>query len=341
MHSRGRFVAVLLLVCVALILQGRASLKEPEPPEVPDVAEEEVSEEEIFAAKPNELGSVMIIMYHDISDHEDEWVRTRENFRNDLERFYESGYSLVPLNDYLTGTMNAPLGRSPLVLTFDDGTRGQFRFIEEDGELVVDPDCAVGILLDFEEKHPEFGHSATFYVNYPAPFGNVKHVKEKLSFLIEHGMEIGNHTYNHENLQGASATQIACEIGKLAKAIDDAFDYPLLSLALPYGGYPKDTSTLARGNYDGHEYENLGVLLVGAEAAPSPHSSKFKPMAIPRIRGSQEELDKWLGYFERFPERRYVSDGDAGVVTVRRGEESSLDEGRVGESTVRTYDPAP
>ncbi len=120
----------------------------------------------------NELGKVPIIMYHDVQDYEAEWARSRSNLRNDLERFHKLGYSLVLLSDYLSGNIKVPAGGAPLVLTFDDGTRGQFRMIESDEGLILDPDCAVGILLEFSRTHPEFGHAATFFVNSGNPFGD-------------------------------------------------------------------------------------------------------------------------------------------------------------------------
>ena len=38
---------------------------------------------------PNPQGKVMIIEYHKIDYPEGRWTRTPENFRKDLDRFYE------------------------------------------------------------------------------------------------------------------------------------------------------------------------------------------------------------------------------------------------------------
>jgi peptidoglycan/xylan/chitin deacetylase (PgdA/CDA1 family) len=292
---------------------------------------------ELARLRVNELGKVPIIMYHDVQDYEAEWVRSRSNFRKDLERFHDLGYSLVLLSDYLEGKISVPAGRSPLVLTFDDGTRGQFRLVEGDDGLIPDPDCAVGILLEFSRAHPDFGHAATFFVNAGNPFGDPSQVEEKFKFLLENGMEIGNHTRSHENLAYVSPEVVAREIGSLANEVRDVCGYETVSLALPYGGYPRSTENLLTGTWDGQEYANKGVLLVGAEPAPSPFSKRFDPLAIPRIRGSQEELDKWRGQFEKYPEGRFVSDGRSDTVTVREGDEGDLDAERVGNRTIRTY----
>jgi len=290
---------------------------------------------------PNELGKIMIVMYHDIQSEEKEWVRSRENFRNDLERFYREGFVLIRLSSYLRGEIDVPAGKTPLILTFDDATPGQFRFIEKEGQLVPDPGCAVGILLDFYAKHPDFGCAATFFIDFPAPFGVASQAGAKLKFLLENGMEIGNHTYNHRNLRESSPEQIAEELGKLAKTVKDMCGYEVCSLALPYGGYPRYREVLASGVWEGSEYRNLGVLLVGAEPAPSPFSRNFKPLAIPRIRGSDEELSKWLAYFARNPSAKFVSDGEPDVITVPRSEENNLDPDRVGARAVLSYEKVP
>ncbi len=294
---------------------------------------------ELARLKVNELGRVPIIMYHDIQDYEAEWVRSKDNFRRDLERFYELGYSLVLLSDYLEGNINVPAGRSPLVLTFDDGTRGQFRFVETDEGLVPDPDCAVGILLEFSRTHPEFGHAATFFVYSWSPFGEPSQAEAKFKFLLENGMEIGNHTFSHKDLAYASPEEVAAEIGKLANEVRRICGYDTVSLALPYGGYPKSTENLLGGTWDGQDYVNKGILLVGAEPAPSPYSKKFNPLAIPRIRGSQDELDKWLRELEKYPETRFISDGRNDTVTIRQADVANLNQDMAADRTVRVYAP--
>ncbi|MDW7674761.1 MAG: hypothetical protein SCK28_09515, partial [Bacillota bacterium] len=106
-----------------------------------------MAEEELAKLGVNELGQVMVLMYHVIGDKEAEWARTRENFRSDLLRLYELGYRSVKMSDFLKGEIATAPGTTPVILTFDDGTPGHFRFIETDDGLEVDPDSAVGILL--------------------------------------------------------------------------------------------------------------------------------------------------------------------------------------------------
>jgi peptidoglycan/xylan/chitin deacetylase (PgdA/CDA1 family) len=339
--------SVALLTCLFLHFGGNLesepsipSENQPSPHSLLEgVSNEELGQEDLAQLGVNELGEIMIIMYHDVQDYEAEWVRSRENFKKDLERFYHLGYSLIPLKSYLTGNIQVPAGKTPLVLTFDDGTYGQFNMISDEstGEMVVNPECAVGILLQFGEEHPEFGHAATFFINSGNPFGDASRIFENLTFLLENGMEIGNHTRTHINLSYASTEDMFKEIGWLANEVRDLCDYEVTALALPFGGYPQSQEGLLAGTWDGKEYTNLGVLLVGAEPAPSPFSKKFKPLAIPRIRGSQDELDKWLREFENYPNRKFVSDGNVETVTIPEGKAEGLDHDRVGVREIKTY----
>ena len=86
---------------------------------------------------PNELGRIMILEYHKIDYPEASW--TPENFRRDLETLYAKGYRLINLGDLLDRRFTLPGGTTPVVLTFDDSSPGQFRYLEHDGTLEIDP----------------------------------------------------------------------------------------------------------------------------------------------------------------------------------------------------------
>src|SRR5262249_38332056 len=113
---------------------------------------------------PNELGRIMILEYHKVDYPEQRWTRTPENFRRDLETLYSRGYRLISFADLLDRKVKTPAGTTPVVLTFDDSSPGQFRYIEERGTVAIDPKSAVGILDAFTREHPDFGRAATFFV---------------------------------------------------------------------------------------------------------------------------------------------------------------------------------
>ena len=141
-----------------------------------------------FAAadlRPNEVGRVMVLEYHKVDYPEERWTRTPENFRRDLETLYARGYRLQSLNDLLDGKITVPAGFSPVILTFDDSSPGQFRYVEQGGTLVVDPKCAVGVLEAFIAEKPDFGRGATFFVLPGASLQSALRTASRLQKLIE------------------------------------------------------------------------------------------------------------------------------------------------------------
>lgn len=273
----------------------------------------ENSQEEVY--KYNESGKIIIVMYHKFADVEtDEYSRSFENFRKDLEYLYEHGYRTVSLNDYLENKMKVSVGCTPIILTFDDGTKGQFNLVEnENGELVANHNSAVGIMEEFYEKHPDFGLNGTFYINGSGFFSGSGTEKERLEYLLSKGFEIGNHTNTHVYLNKASAETIQKEIGSVSNKVNELVGYKINSLALPYGISSKDYKEyIAKGTYDGQEYENKIILLVGSNPAPSPTSEKLNLLSLPRVRatGGNKRVDcdlyYWLDVMEKNPKMKYV-----------------------------------
>ncbi|MCL6611133.1 MAG: polysaccharide deacetylase family protein [Peptococcaceae bacterium] len=282
----------------------------------------EASPEEIRQAAravgANELGQVPIFVYHLIGEEEGRWTRTPDNLRKDLQELYDRNYVLIPLNDYLAGNIDIPAGKSPAVITFDDGTAGQFRLLEkENGETAVDPDCAVAILRDFAEKHPGFGHAATFFIN-AEPFGQPPYWQKKLQMLREWGFEIGNHTYGHKYLKGLPPEQAADQIARLQEHIQQALPgYVPKAFAIVQDGLPEPLDVALSGESGGVKYRHEGILWWAWSAAPSPYHKDFDRTRVQRIQVFQDNgrssLVNWL---ERISPARYVSDGLKGAVSV-------------------------
>jgi len=279
---------------------------------------------------PNELGRIMILEYHKIDYPEDRWTRTPENFRRDLETLYARGYRLVSLGDLLDGRLAVPAGTTPVVLTFDDSSPGQFRYLEQNGTLEIDPKSAVGILEAFLRERPDFGRGATFFV-LPAAnppnrlFNQPAHAGKKLQYLVSRGYEIGNHTLWHANLGKYDEATVRAQIAGAQQWIQRHVpDYRPRTLALPHGVYPKDVSWALRGSANGATYSHDAILMVAGGAAPSPFSRAFDPVRLPRIQAVEAELASWLRYFERRPHERFVSDGDPDVITVPAGSQDQV-----------------
>ncbi len=281
------------------------------------------------ALPPNELGLIPILMYHTfLPASGSDWNRTTAAFRGDLAYLYAHGYYLTSMHQFVAGTLDIPAGKTPVILTFDDGAESQFRYLlRPDGTLAIDPDSAVGILEDMVARHPDFGHAGVFYVPPGLPFGDDddKHDQRrfagtKLAWLLAHGYELGNHTLHHANLANATDAQVRQEI---AGGEDGLHRYvpgaPIETFALPYGAYPDhgDPTLLRHCTLQDHTYGYRAVLLVGAEAAPSPFDRRRDLFFTPRIRATDAELGKWFGaYLDRYPAVRYVSDSDPEIVTI-------------------------
>jgi peptidoglycan/xylan/chitin deacetylase (PgdA/CDA1 family) len=272
--------------------------------------------------RPNELGRIMILEYHKIDYPEARWTRTPENFRRDLEALYARGYRLAALNDVLDGRITVPAGTTPVVLTFDDSSPGQFRYLERNGTVELDPRSAVGILEAFVRERPDFGRAATFYVlpgaNRPNRlFDQPEHAERKLRYLAAHGYEIGNHTLWHANLGKYDEATVRAQIAEAQTWIQRHVpQYRPRTLALPLGVYPKDVAWALEGTAKGATYRHDAILMVAGGAAPSPFSRSFDPVRLPRIQAVERDLRYWLGYFDLNPDQRFVSDGDPGTVTI-------------------------
>src|SRR6185503_16039317 len=63
---------------------------------------------------PNEMGRIMVLEYHLITDHNSAYARERGQFRKDLELLYNRGYRPVNMSDVLDKKLNLPRGISPV-----------------------------------------------------------------------------------------------------------------------------------------------------------------------------------------------------------------------------------
>ena len=297
-----RLVLVLVLLLTAALIIASFAIAEP--------------------PLPNELGRIMILEYHKIDYPEERWTRTPENFRRDLETLYARGYRLQSLSALLEGRVTVPAGTTPVVLTFDDSSPGQFRYVEKNGALEIDPRSAVGVLEAFLREKPDFGRAATFFVLPGADppnrfFNQPEHVTRKLRWLVDNGYELGNHTLWHANLGKYDETVVRGQLADAQLWVQKHVpDYKLRTLALPHGVYPKQVDWAVGGTAKGTTYHHEGILMVSGGAALSPFAAKFDPTRVPRIQALERDLKEWLTHFDKNPQDRFVSDGDPATVTI-------------------------
>jgi peptidoglycan/xylan/chitin deacetylase (PgdA/CDA1 family) len=328
-------------------VESESATEDVESPAEPEI----LSDEELQRYQPNELGQIMVLMYHHIEEGDTMWHRTPDQFRQDLQWLYDNDFYVIPIRDYIRNEINAPAGKRPVVLTFDDGVVSQFRYIERgDGSLEIDPSSAVGILEEFFSRYDDFGRGGLFSILPMAPFSwpdaiqQAEFGEEKLQRLVDNGYELGNHTVGHVNLREITDDEIKAELAGAEEMIRKYVpDVEISVLAVPFGMYPQggDTSIFRGFEHEGRHYELEGALMVGAEPAPSPVHVDFDPMWIPRINADDDELGKWFSFVEDNPGIMYVSDGNPDTITIPNDLHpwlvDTLDEAKAEGKTIVRY----
>jgi peptidoglycan/xylan/chitin deacetylase (PgdA/CDA1 family) len=277
------------------------------------------------ALSPNRMGRIPILEYHQIGDHEAPWIRERHSFEKDLELLYARGYRPITVAQLLDKHIDVPPGTSPVVLTFDDASPSQFRYIEHDGKLEIDSTSGVGILLAFHKAHPDWGNRATFCLLPAASdghafFGNGKIEGQKsawrfpkLRFLVDSGFELCNHTLWHANLAKYSDAVVQEQIARGALAIDSAVPgYRIRTFALPLGVWPKNRALAKQGSWKDPKtgrvvsYDYEAILEVAGGPNRSPYDPKFTPLSLLRVEAGGMELEKTLDRLDKAKDR-YVA----------------------------------
>ncbi len=285
--------------------------------------------------KVNELGKIPVLMYHGIYDMKNEetdfsggnvdrhgYHRTTEAFRSDLEFFYQNDYYMISLRDYLMGTINVPIGKSPVVLTFDDGLANNIRVLgrDDDNQLIIDENSAVGIMEEFRAKYDDFGVTATFFLNQPL-FRQREYNYDIIKWLIDNNYDVGNHGFNHKNLSPLDKDEVQMEIGRMDALLKEISDNRHLNVvALPYGRPYQKThenfSYILKGRYQEHNYENIAVLRSGWKPDFSPFDNRFDQSFIKRVQAYDKDGENFdiETTFARLEETRYRSSGIMEIV---------------------------
>ena len=340
----------IFLLLLTLCLIGCDKKEEIKPIQKEENKQEEVIEktltiEDYQKLGVNELGEVPIMMYHGIHNKKNDetnyiggnvdkngYQRTSEAFINDLEFYYEKGYRMIRLTDYIDGNINVELGKSPIILTFDDGLSNNMKIngIDSDGNLIIDPNCAVGILESFKQKYPDYNVTATFFIN--AGLFNQQEYNEKImNWLVDNGYDIGNHTYSHVDFTKVNKETTQEEVGSLYGMLDNIIPNKYVNIiALPFGSpYSLEHENMAyifNSNYNNKKYITKAALRVGWKAEESPFSVNFNSKFLKRIRAYDNngiEFDIEMN-FKLLDESRYISDGNVKNIVIPTEKERSI-----------------
>jgi hypothetical protein len=281
---------------------------------------------------PNEMGRIMVLEYHLIGDRNSAYSRERGQFRKDLELLYSRGYRPVNMSDVLDKNLNLPRGLSPVVMVFDDASPEQFRYIENNGKLEIDPTSGMGIWLDFRKAHPEWSNKGVYCLLSGASAGHnffgdrgIQGQKSswrfpKVKWLADNGFELCNHTLWHAQLNKYPDAIVQEQIAREALAIDSAVPgYKARSMALPQGLWPKNRALASKGSWTNPKtgkvvsYDYPVVFEVAGGPMRSPYDPAFNPGSTPRIQVIGNAIESTINRLEKSG-NMYISDGNPAVV---------------------------
>jgi len=301
---------------------------------------------DLTKVQPNEAGTIPVIMYHDIKGTKIHGLQYPiAMFKQDLQWLYDHNYRPISLTEFVQGKIDCPAGKSPVILTFDDGLKSQFNFTN-DGK--IDPDCAVGIMDAFHAAHPDWSTRATFFVltdedpTKPPPFYQKAFAQGKLEYLVKEGYDIGNHTVHHPRMNKLSDDRVLAEIAGGVDGIHKYLpDYDVNTLALPYGYFPKNRKLVVQGESGGVKYHNICAMAAAWRPVPSPMDKAFTPYHLERIQAGVAEHESawWLNELEKDKSQKFVSDGDPNTYTINAMASGQLDKSRLQSMHfhLRTY----
>ena len=280
-------------------------------------------------AAPNQLGRIPVLEYHVIAgDKNTLYTRTASSYRADIEEAYKRGYRPITIAQMVDKDFrDVPAGMSPVVFVFDDASDSQFRYIETNGKLEIDPTSAVGIWVEFGRSHPGWKNRGVFcmlnggaaghnFFGDNPKFGGQK--KEwrflKVKWLADQGFELCDHTLWHAMLNKYSDAVVQEQIARNTMGIDSAVPgYKIRTFALPYGLWPKNRQLAWHGSWADpktgtvHSYNFDAVLEVTGGPAPSPFDPKFDARSISRIEAVGDDIRRQLARLDSTKTRFVVA----------------------------------
>lgn len=292
----------------------------------------------------NELGDIPVILYHGVEKSEfktkqsggttdkEGLVRTVDAFKDDLKYYYDHDYRMIRADDMVNGTIDVPLGKSPIVLTFDGGYESAIKVLGEkkDGTLEIDPDSAVGILESYKKKYPDFQVTATFFFNNTL-FQQNKYNKMIVKWLVQNGYDIGNGTLTGVDITTLDYTQTEKEIGAMYHTLNELIPEKYVSIVALPGGSPyqvnhRNYSAILDGTYQKQHYQSFATFASGSSASPSCYSNQFSTDFIKRIKASNQmdQTDSLKSNLELLETTKYISDGEKDQVVYKKVDQEKL-----------------
>ena len=239
---------------------------------------------------------------------------------------------MIRLEDYINGKVTASYGKSPIVITFDDGNEDNIKVtgLDDNGNIIIDKDSAVGILEEFKKNHKDVTVTATFFVN-GGIFNQSEYNEKILKWMIDNGYDIGNHTQTHLDIKKSSSDRVQKEIAYVYDKLEELIPGKYVKIiALPFGSpYTKTHDNfkyVLSTTYNGKTYDTEAALRVGWEPEVSCFDKDFDKTFLKRCRAydnNGKEFDIEMA-FTNLEKNRYISDGDPNTITIKESNKDKL-----------------
>jgi len=182
-------------------------------------------------AKAEPVSGIPVLAYHQIVS--DTWAAQKNNFytldvgtfRSQMEWLTKEGYTTIKLDTlyaYVTGK-KTELPEKPIVITFDDGTKGFTRHASE----ILEKHKFTAVLFIF----PNATGKDRNYLNW-----------EDLKKALNKGHEIETHSFTHPLLTKMSLKTQTAEFTKAKKLAQEKLGVNVKWMAYPFGTFNKHTT---------------------------------------------------------------------------------------------------
>ncbi|MBI3649761.1 MAG: polysaccharide deacetylase family protein [Acidobacteria bacterium] len=185
----------------------------------------------------------VVLYYHRVGGR-DVWTKPNAAFRDELA-YLKSKYECLRLKELCNRiSVNQPLRRRSVVITFDDGYRDNFteaRPALQDAGLTATFFVATGfIATEREFPHDERARQRGDIITKQFP----KLTWEDLRQMEAEGFEIGSHTINHTNMGSADTATIEREVAESLIMLNRELGEQPRAFSFPWGK-PQDLSDYA------------------------------------------------------------------------------------------------
>lgn len=192
--------------------------------------------------------SVPILAYHQVSEENDIYSVTAEQFAEQMEYLSAKGYHAISLEELFAAYEGkATLPSKPIVITFDDGYEDNFL-------------TALPIMEKYNMK-------ATVFV-VPSLVNTPDYLSwQQVLAMKERKIEIGSHTMNHIGLGEVSPEQQRQEIFESKMVLEQHIGTAVKFFAYPYGQFtPISQQLLQEAGYKGASSGIPGLNHKGTDA---------------------------------------------------------------------------